>query len=530
MSRYIILWSVWALTLLCAYQGWYNGHTLWLWPLIILLPLSLLGLKDILQKRHAVLRNYPLTGHIRFLLESIRPELRQYFFSSDQEERPFNREQRSLVYQRAKATVDTIPYGTQKDVYQERHAWLNHSMNPSKVVPDACTITIGNDQCKQPYVSSVLNISAMSFGALSANAIRALNRGAYMGGFAHDTGEGSISRHHRSEGGDLIWEIGTGYFGCRAKDGGFDPDQFAERAKDDQVKMVELKLSQGAKPGHGGLLPAAKITPEIAEARGIPMDQDCHSPSNHSAFSTPLEMMEFIQEMRDLSGGKPTGFKLCIGHRWEFMALAKAMVESNIHPDFIVIDGSEGGTGAAPVEFSDHIGTPVVEGLHFVNQVLYGVGLRDKIKLGASGKIVSAFDMIRMFSLGADFCNSARAFMMSLGCIQSLSCHTNKCPVGIATQDPLRGRALDVDRKAQRVANYHRNTIHALCDALSSAGVSHPRDLKHNHLFVRDGDGIARYIMSERQFLGHGELLTGTNNDTFKYDWQAARVDSFLPN
>lgn len=528
MSRFFVFGLVLVLT--GVFTGlWLDGYQQWAWPLIILAPLSLLGLKDISQKRHAILRNYPLIGHLRFLFEGIRPELRQYFFSGDDEEMPFNRNQRSLVYQRAKQQEDNIPYGTEQDVYRERYAWLNHSMDPTHVSLEQCRVTIGNEQCLRPYHASVLNISAMSFGSLSAHAIEALNRGAAMGGFAHDTGEGGYSPYHRAGGGDIIWEIGTGYFGCRTKDGLFDPDLFKERANNDQIKMIEIKMSQGAKPGHGGILPAAKITPEIAETRAVPMGKDCVSPSNHTAFTTPLEMMDFIQELRHLSGGKPVGFKMCIGHRWEFMALVKAMIEKDTYPDFIVIDGAEGGTGAAPVEFSDHIGTPLTEGLHFAHQVLKGAGIRQHIKLGASGKIISAFDMIRMFSLGADYCNAARAFMMTLGCIQAQSCHTNKCPTGVATQDPLRQRALNIPDKSHRVANYHKSTLHALCDALSAAGIEGPAELQHNHIFVRDGDGIAQYIMSTRQRLDRAELLKGTDNPSFKRDWEIAQAASFRP-
>ncbi len=415
----------------------------WLWPLALLAgALSLLGLHDLLQTRHAVLRNYPVLGHIRYLVESIRPEIRQYLLEGDAEQLPFSRSQRSLVYARAKNEPADRPFGTQSDVYQTGFEFISHSMLPAAHGnPDDFRVTIGGPQCRQPYSASVFNISAMSFGSLSANAIRALNKGARMGNFAHDTGEGSISPYHREHGGDLIWELGSGYFGCRTEDGAFDPQRFAAQAQQPQVRMVEIKLSQGAKPGHGGILPQHKITAEIAAVRGIPRDRDCVSPARHSAFGTPIELLQFIARLRELSGGKPVGFKFCLGHPWEFMAIAKAMVVTGILPDFIVVDGKEGGTGAAPLEFSNHIGVPLREGLLFVHNTLVGLNLRDKIRIGASGKIISAFDIASVLAIGADWANSARGFMFAIGCIQSQSCHTNKCPTGVATQDPLRQRA-----------------------------------------------------------------------------------------
>jgi len=528
MSRYSTLFIVVILSITFFILGFkINPH--FYWAAAVFTALSILGVRDALQKHHSVLKNYPIIGHLRWILEMIRPELRQYFFSSDTEETPFNREQRSLVYQRSKLDNDKIPYGTKTNVYENGHEWLNHSILSTTVGDDACYVTIGGKDCKQPYRSSVLNISAMSFGALSGNAIRALNRGARLGGFAHDTGEGSISRYHRSEKGDLIWEIGTGYFGCRNADGTFSPERFQEQAADEQVKMIEIKLSQGAKPGHGGILPAAKVTPEIAEARDVPLGQDVISPSSHSTFSTPIEMMEFIAKLRDLSGGKPVGFKLCIGHKWEFMALVKAMIETGIKPDFIVIDGAEGGTGAAPIEFANHIGTPLVEGLQFACNSLTGAGLRDGIRIGASGKIVSAFDMIRLFSIGADFTNSARAFMMSIGCIQALSCHNNLCPTGIATQDKMRQRALNVNNKAERVKNFHHNTLHALREVLEAAGLSGPGELRHLHFNIRDGDGFARGADENGPWLKPGELLTGTEHHAYARNWMLADANSFKP-
>jgi glutamate synthase domain-containing protein 2 len=406
-----------------------------------------LGVYDLRQTKRSVLRNYPIIGHIRFMLEYVRPEIRQYFIESDTEATPFSRAQRSLVYQRAKGDPDKRPFGTQLDVHAEGYEWINHSIAPTIVASHDFRILVG-PATAQPYAMSVFNISAMSFGALSANAILALNEGARMGGFAHDTGEGSISSHHRVHGGDLVWEVGSGYFGCRNDDGSFNADKFAANACDPQVKLIELKLSQGAKPGHGGVLPGAKVTPEIAHARGVPEGVDCVSPAAHSAFTTPIEMMQFIARLRSLSGGKPTGIKLCIGHPWEWFAMVKAMLATGITPDFIVVDGAEGGTGAAPMEFTDHVGAPLQEGLLLVHTTLRGVGLREQIKLGCAGKVVSAFDIARMMALGADWCNSARGFMFALGCIQAQHCHTGHCPTGVTTQDPLRQQSLVVPDKA----------------------------------------------------------------------------------
>ncbi|MGH8405585.1 MAG: FMN-binding glutamate synthase family protein, partial [Pseudomonas sp.] len=424
----------------------------WLWPIAVVTGiLSLIGIFDLLQSPHAVRRNYPILGNIRYLVEGIRPEIRQYLLESDSDALPFSRAQRSLVYSRAKNESADKPFGTLIDVYQSGFEFIGHSMRPAPLSdPSAFRVIVGGPQCKQPYSASVFNISAMSFGSLSANAIRALNQGAKLGNFAHDTGEGSISPYPRENGGDLTWELGSGYFGCRTSAGLFDPERFAVQAQNPQVRMIEIKMSQGAKPGHGGILPKHKVTQEIADTRGIMMGEDCISPSRHSAFSTPIEMMHFIAQLRELSGGKPVGFKFCLGHPWEFMGIAKAMLETGILPDFIVVDGKEGGTGAAPVEFTDHIGVPLREGLLFVHNTLVGLNLRDKIKLGASGKIVSAFDIASVLAIGADWANSARGFMFAIGCIQSQSCHTNKCPTGVATQDPLRQRALVVPDKAQR--------------------------------------------------------------------------------
>jgi glutamate synthase domain-containing protein 2 len=492
--------------------------------------LSVLGVYDVIQTRHSVLRNYPIMGHMRFFFEGIRPEIRQYLIESDQDEEPFSRDERSIVYQRAKNVEDARPFGTRLRVYDSGYQWLTHSIRPKHIADTDFRITIGGPDCKQPYAGSIYNISAMSFGALSANAISALNRGAKMGGFAHDTGEGGISRYHRENGGDLIWEIGSGYFGCRHDDGSFNPELFAKNAGSPQVKMIEIKLSQGAKPGHGGMLPAAKISPEIAEARGVPMGIDCVSPASHSAFSTPLEMMDFITQLRELSGGKPVGFKLCIGHRREFMCIVKAMLQTGVTPDFIVVDGKEGGTGAAPLEFANHMGMPLVEGLTFAHNTLRGAGLRDRIRIGASGKLVTAFDIARVLALGADWANSARGFMFSIGCIQAQACHTNRCPVGVATQDPLRQRALVVPDKAERVANFHRNTLKALGEMTGAAGLSHPGKFMPMHIMLREKDRQMVVADEVYPYMPEGFLLR-EDDDRFGYlqRWQRARAEAFEP-
>jgi glutamate synthase domain-containing protein 2 len=499
-------------------------------PILIFGGLSVLGFRDLLQQNHAVLRNYPISAHIRFLLEEIRPEMRQYFFESEKDGMPFSRDTRSLVYQRAKMVLDKRPFGTQENIYAEGYEWMHHSMAPRPNAAEKFRITIGGPDCAKPYSASVFNISAMSFGALSPNAVRSLNAGAKKGGFAHDTGEGGVSPYHRENGGDIIWEIGSGYFGCRNRaDGTFNPQEFARVASDDQIKMVELKVSQGAKPGHGGVLPAAKVSEEISRIRGVGMGEDCISPPYHKAFSTPLEMMAFIGEMRRLSGGKPAGFKLCVGHKWEFLAICKAMLQTGIYPDFIVVDGNEGGTGAAPLEFMDHLGTPMREGVNFVHNALIGINARDRIKIGASGKIATAFDIARAMALGADWCNSARGFMFALGCIQSLSCHTDRCPTGVTTQDPSRNRALVVPHKTERVYNYHHATLHALAELIAAAGLDHPQDLRPVHFSQRVSSTEVKSFAQLYPSLRPGELLDGTEDVRFKDAWAMARAESFSP-
>jgi glutamate synthase domain-containing protein 2 len=495
--------------------------------LALFAALAAIGTCDLFQTRHAVLRNYPLIAHIRFLLEEIRPEIRQYFLESEKDGTPFSRDKRAIVYQRAKQALDKRPFGTQNDVYASGYEWLHHSIATRPLAQEPFRVLIGGPDCTWPYSASVFNISAMSFGALSPNAIRALNTGAKKGNFAHDTGEGGYSSHHREFGGDIIWEVGSGYFSCRNGDGTFCAEKFEERARNDQVKMVELKLSQGAKPGHGGVLPAAKVSPEIAAVRDVPMGVECISPSRHSAFSTPIEMMQFVASMRRLSGGKPAGFKLCIGQPWEFLAICKAMLETGIYPDFIVVDGKEGGTGAAPLEFVDHLGMPMREGLNFVHNALIGINARERIRLGASGKIITAFDIARAMALGADWCNSARGFMFALGCIQSQSCHTDRCPTGVATQDPSRQRALVVPDKAERVYNFHNATLASLRELVAAAGLDHPNNFSAAHFSRRVS---AHEVMSFAELypsLQPGELLHGTDDKRFRGPWAKASAAQF---
>jgi glutamate synthase domain-containing protein 2 len=527
-----IRYLVWALCI----AGFVASVFAWLrmdlgpWLAIGFGVLVLTGLRDVLQQRHAILRNYPVIGHLRFLLEFIRPEIRQYFIEDDRDAAPFSRQQRSLVYQRAKGDSDKRPFGTQIDVGAVGYEWINHSMQPTVLKTHDFRVLVGAGRA-QPYSASIFNISAMSFGALSANAILALNAGAKRGNFAHDTGEGSISRHHRVHGGDLIWEIGSGYFGCCGADGSFSEERFAANARDPQVKMIELKLSQGAKPGHGGVLPGPKVTLEIAEARGVQPWVDCVSPASHGAFRTPIEMMHFIERLRELSGGKPTGFKLCIGHPWEWFGIAKAMLETGITPDFIVVDGAEGGTGAAPLEFTDHVGTPLQEGLLLVHNTLVGLDLRRKIRIGCAGKVVSAFDIARMLALGADWCNAARGFMFALGCLQAQTCHTGACPTGVTTQDPVRMKALDVPTKADRVYHFHQNTLLALKELVQAAGLDDPAAITADHIVRRNSEHGVKLLSNLLPFVKTGELLDGELNlQVFRVYWPMASASSFSAN
>ena len=501
-------------------QFWDDAYTL-LW---LLIPLLILGLYDIFQRQHTILKLYPVIGHFRFLFESIRPEIQQYFVESNTNGMPVNREFRALIYQRAKGQRDTRPFGTVFDVYRNGYEWVNHSLSPKKISNRNPRIRFGGKDCTEPYYASPLNISAMSFGALSKHAILALNKGAKAGSFYHNTGEGGLSPYHLEHGGDIVWQIGTGYFGCRNKEGGFDADLFAEKATLDAVKMIEIKLSQGAKPGHGGILPAVKLTPEIAAIRHVPMGQDVVSPPAHSAFSTPLELLEFVQKLRQLSGGKPVGFKLCIGRKVEFLAICKAMLESGITPDFITVDGAEGGTGAAPVELTNSVGTPLRDGLIFVHNALLGTGLRDSIRIIASGKAMSAFHMLRLMALGADTINAARAMMFALGCIQSRKCNEDTCPTGIATQNPARYKALDIDLKADRVARYHASMITNLTSLLATAGLENLQELKPWHINRRVNGTDVRHYGELYPCIAEACLLNEEKiPDCWKNDWEQAQ-------
>jgi glutamate synthase domain-containing protein 2 len=517
------------------------GLTAWgfLWPpalagFVIVAPLVLLGLWDVTQREHAVLRNFPVIGHFRYLFEAIRPEIQQYFVESDTDGRPFSREVRAAIYQRAKATLDTRPFGTLHDVYAEGTEMIAHSIAAKHPPKDAPRIRIGEGSCAKPYDSSVLNISAMSYGSLSSAAILALNGGAQLGGFCHNTGEGGISPYHLEPGGDLCWQIGTGYFGCRTEDGRFDPDRFAENAQRESVRIIELKLSQGAKPGHGGILPGRKVTPEIAAIRHVPLGQDVLSPPHHTAFDTPEGLVRFLADMRRLSGGKPVGFKLCVGRPREFLGICKAMLETGEVPDFITVDGSEGGTGAAPMEFSNSVGLPLTEGLLLVHNALVGTGLRDRVRIIASGKIATGFDIVRRIAIGADLCNSARPMMFALGCIQALRCNSNHCPVGVATQDPALVRGLDVANKRVRVHQYHRHTVHAALEILGAAGLESFAALEPSHLVRRLTPTLVASYAEIYDYLRPSDLLHGkfgAREDEYdamlRREWDAARSDTF---
>ncbi len=493
--------------------------------LIVVIPIIILGVIDMLQTKHTIRRLYPVLGRFRYMLEAVRPEIQQYFVESDTSGTPIPREFRSLIYQRAKGDRDTRPFGTVFDVNRAGYEWINHSLVPKHVKDTDPRVKFGGDRCANPYMCSPLNISAMSYGALSKNAIRALNRGASIGGFSHNTGEGSLSPYHLEAGGDIVWQIGTGYFGCRTDEGNFNPELFKESASLDAVKMIEIKLSQGAKPGHGGILPAAKLTAEIAAIRKVPMGHDVVSPAAHSAFGTPIELLEFVEQLRELSGGKPVGFKLCIGCRDEFLAICKAMLETGKVPDFITVDGGEGGTGAAPTEMTNSLGTPLRDALIFVNQALIGTGLRDQVRIIASGKILSAFHLLRAISLGADTVNSARGMMMALGCIQSRSCNTDHCPTGIATQDAARGNGLVVTDKATRVANFHGATIENLLELLGAAGLESMDELEPRHINRRvEGTTVKTYAQLYPSISPNCLLHSETVPNDWEADWQLANA------
>jgi glutamate synthase domain-containing protein 2 len=520
LASIVILISIWLMSL-------FVPHAVWL--LIAVIPVILLGLCDMLQTRHTIRRNFPVIGRMRWLMESVRPMIQQYFIESDISGAPVSRVFRSVVYQRAKQEMDTIPFGTKFNVYRIGYEWIGHSLashEPSEIDPEP-RILIGGEDCSQPYNASVLNISAMSFGALSSRAISALNGGAKKGGFAHNTGEGGISQYHLEQGGDLIWQIGTGYFGCRTPDGHFDEEQYQIKAAIEQVKMIEIKLSQGAKPGHGGLLPASKNSPEIAEIRGIKAHMQVNSPGRHSAFGTPIELMLFIKKIRQLANGKPVGIKLCIGHRSDFIALCKAMKETNITPDFITVDGGEGGTGAAPLEYSNSIGMPLTDAIVFVSNCLNGFSLKSEIKIIASAKIFSGFHIIKRISLGADLCNSARGMMLAMGCIQSLQCNANTCPTGITTQDPALVNGLVVNDKINRVANYHTETVRAAAEIMAAAGLANTKELDRSHIFRRVSHTSILQFDEIYPPVASGSLLGDDIPQIYKEDFQMANPDFF---
>lgn len=496
------------------------------WFLALLIPLVAIGIYDIIQKKHAILRNFPILGHVRFILEFFRPEIQQYFIADDLSERPFNRETRTVVYSRAKNVRDTVPFGTLLNPYENGFEWILHSLAPKHVSEVDPRMTVGGPQCQKPYSASRLNISAMSFGSLSNNAIMALNKAAKMGNFAHNTGEGGLSDYHLM-GGDIIWQLGTAYFGCRTADGKFDEAEFAKEANRDVVKMIEIKLSQGAKPSHGGILPAAKLTPEIARIRKVPMGQDVLSPPAHSTFSNPTEMMHFIARLREITGGKPIGFKLCIGRKSEFLGICKAMLKTGILPDFITVDGTEGGTGAAPMEFVNHVGAPLAEGLLFVHNSLVGIGVRDKIRIIAAGKVATGFDMLTKLALGADMCNAARAMMMSLGCIQSLQCHANTCPTGVATQDPRLARGLVIDEKKIRVAQFHNATVHSFLELVGAMGLNNPDEVDGRLIMRRINSAEAKSYHDIYEYIEPGSLLGNAIPARFIRHWEHASAERF---
>ncbi len=527
LVRYVLLITTWVLSLLFGAAMWLSPW--WGLGLIISLPLALIALYDYFQKQWTLTRIYPLAARLRWLFYDLRPYLRAYIVEGDLEGKPFSQAARDLVFQRARGQSDTLPFGTERDPYSDEYEWMNHSINPEEHPERHPKVKVGNEQCSAPYETSILNISAMSFGALSAKAVETLNKAARMGNFYQDTGEGGISRYHRIHGGDLVWELGTGYFGCRDRHGNFDPGLFHEQASSDQVKMTEIKLSQGAKPGHGGLLPGKKVTEEIAQARQVEAHRDCQSPRGHPAFSTPIGMLEFAQRMRELSGGKPVGIKLCIGQVHEVMAIMKAMLKTGIHLDFIVVDGGEGGTGAAPLELADHVGMPLTEGLIVMRNALVGTGLRNKVSLAASGKVYSAATLARNLAIGADWCNAARAFMFSIGCIQAQRCNTDTCPTGVTTQDPSRQRGLIVDVQAERAVRFHERTLHALTDIVGGAGFTHPRELQPYHLVHRMGATDSAWIDRIYPFLPENALLEAPEETHMHGWWRAASAHTFKP-
>jgi len=512
------------ITLLVLVLAWFYPKILW--SFVVLAPFIIVLIRDSLQTKHTILRNFPVIGHMRYFMEMVRPEIQQYFIENNIDAFPIEREFRSVVYQRAKGVLETKPFGTQRDVYRIGYEWASHSMAAKEAMSDTPRVMIGGDDCTKPYDSSLLNISAMSFGAMSSNAILALNGGAKRGNFAHNTGEGGISDYHMQPGGDLIWQIGTGYFGCRDKDGNFDPEMFQQSATQDNVRMIELKLSQGAKPGHGGVLPGVKVNEEIARIRRVEVGETVISPPGHSAFSTPIELLEFIAHLRKLSGGKPVGMKLCVGRRSDIFAICKAMIETNIKPDFITVDGGEGGTGAAPLEFTNSLGMPARDAWIFVHSALRGIGMRDQIKVIASGKILTGFHIIRAIALGADLCASARGMMLALGCIQSLRCNTNHCPTGITTQLPAFTYGLDVTDKTERIYRFHKGTIHGALELLGAMGLDSVDELEPHLIFRRVDDLRVRNLAELYDYLEPGQLLEQKNLPAgMAKEWQSSRAD-----
>jgi glutamate synthase domain-containing protein 2 len=501
----------------------------WVWwiPAALVAILAAVGVYDLVQRQHSVLRNYPVLGHMRFLLEALRPELQQYFIERNFDGRPFDRDVRSLIYARAKGTAAELAFGTERDIDQVGYEYLVHSARPVEPPEEPFRVRVGGPDCTQPYDMALMNVSAMSFGALSGNALRALNNGAHKGGFAHDTGEGGLTPYHLG-GADVIWELGSGYFGARAKDGSFDPDVFAAKAAHPLVKCISIKLSQGAKPGIGGVLPAAKVTEEIADYRGVPVGEKCVSPAAHSAFHTPRELVRFVARLRELADGKPVGFKLCVGSRIDVLATCKAMLAEGVIPDFIIVDGAEGGTAAAPLEYEDNIGLPLTDGLMIVHNALVGTGLRDRIRIGAGGKVASGNDIIKRLIQGADYTNSARSMMMAAGCIQSQRCHTNHCPVGVATQDPFRARALDVADKSERVYNYQHATVTQAMRMMASMGVSDPSMLNPQMLRKRISPTEQRSYAEIYEWLEPGVLLDHAP-PSWRADWEIADPDCYAP-
>ena len=502
-----------------------------IWSAVLTGPLLLVGIIDMNQKGHTIKRNYPVIGRMRYWAEWMRPKIYQYFIESDTDGTPFNRLNRSVIYQRAKKVNDTTPFGTQLNVYEVGYEWLNHSITPlhHDKVDHNPRVIVGGPECKQPYAASIYNISAMSFGSLSKNAIMALNNGAKLGGFAHNTGEGGLSPYHLEPGGDVIWQIGTGYFGCRNKDGSFNYDAFAERAVLPNVKMIEIKLSQGAKPGHGGILPAAKVTDEIARIRLVEKGKDVLSPPYHTAFNTPVEMMQFVKKLRELSGGKPIGFKLCVGRKSQFLAICKAMVKTNILPDFITVDGGEGGTGAAPLEFSNSVGMPLRDALAFVHDALNGFAIKRHIRIIASGKVATGFDIVKNISIGADMCNSARGMMLALGCIQALECNTNKCPTGVATQNPDLAAGLVVEDKMVRIKNFHDETVKSAVELMAAAGIAHPSKLHRSFIYRRVNAGQIQTYAETYPYILRGSLLEAPYPAGWELDMQNCHEDTFEP-